>query len=235
MSSKHSAAAPAAAFPYTPLPPPPPPPPDAVAVGVVVLPYYPRGRGSALRPRLRRCLCFSASFLLVAAAAGFVLFPSDPTVELARIRLNRVRIATSPALTLDLSFNVTLRVRNRDVFSMYLRSLNVSVGYRGRELGSVTSAGEMIAARGSSYVDTTVDLDGLRVVYDAFYLLEDLAKGVVPFDADARVNGLLGISFVELPIKARVSCEISVNVKNQTIAHQNCSPEELFHPSPAKS
>ncbi|XP_030472647.2 uncharacterized protein LOC115690451 [Syzygium oleosum] len=225
MSSKHSTAAAAAAFPYTPLPPPPP---DAAAV-VIVLPPYPRHRG--LRLRLRRCLCFSAALLLTAAAA-FLLFPSDPTVELARIRLNRVRVGTSPGITLDLSFNLTLRVQNRDLFSMYLRSFNVSVGYRGRELGFVTSEGERIRARGSSYVDTTLDLDGLQVVHDAFYLLEDLAKGVVPFDTDAKVNGMLGILFVELPIKARVSCEVSVNVKSQTIAHQNCSPEELFHPSP---
>ncbi|KAF8036452.1 hypothetical protein BT93_C2234 [Corymbia citriodora subsp. variegata] len=234
MSSKRFTTAPATSFPYTPLPPPPPPPPNAAAtVAVVVLPPYPR-RPGLLRPRLRRCLSFSAALLLVAAIA-FVLFPSDPAVQLARIRLNRVRVSTSPSLTLDLSFNLTLRVQNRDLFSMYLRSFNVSVSYRRRELGFVTSEGEMIRARGSSYVDTTLDLDGLQVVYDAFYLLEDLAKGVVPFDADAKVNGMLGILFVDLPIKARVSCEISVNVKNQTIAHQNCSPEELFHPLPAKS
>ncbi|XP_030541643.1 uncharacterized protein LOC115749094 isoform X2 [Rhodamnia argentea] len=222
MSSKHSTAS----IPYAPLPPPPP---NAAAV-VVVLPPYPRHGGF----RLRRCLGFSAALLLVAASA-FLLFPSDPAVQLTRIRLNRVRVSMSPSLTLDLSFNLTLRVQNRDLFSMYLRSFNVSVGYRGRELGFVTTEGERIRARGSSYVDTTLDLDGLQVVHDAFYLLEDLAKGVVPFDADAKVNGVLGILFVELPIKARVSCEVSVNVKNQTIAHQNCSPEELFHPSPVKS
>lgn len=202
MSSKH--AAPTTSVPYTPLPPPP----DAAAI-VIVLPPYPRHRG--LRLRLRRCLCFSCALLLVAASL-FLLFPSDPTVQLARVNLNRVRVSTSPSLTLDLSFDLTLRVLNRDIFSMYLRSLNVSVGYRGRVLGFVTSDGGTIRARGSSYVNTTLDLDGLQVVHDAFYLLEDLAKGVVPFDADAKVNGMLGISFIELPIKVIVFLDFDCRI-----------------------
>ncbi|KAF7147040.1 hypothetical protein RHSIM_Rhsim03G0243600 [Rhododendron simsii] len=90
---------------------------------------------------------------------------------------------------------------NRDFFSLRYSSLVVSVGYRGRELGFVTSDGGEIRARGSSYVNATLVLDGLEVVHDVVYLVEDLARGLIPFDTDSVVKGTVGIFFVDVPIK----------------------------------
>ena len=56
-------------------------------------------------------------------------------------------------------------------------------------------------ARASSYVNATLDLDGLVVIHDVFYLLEDLAKGVIPFETDTQVNGVLGFFFFKIPLK----------------------------------
>ena len=50
-------------------------------------------------------------------------------------------------------------------------------------------------SRALSYVNATFDLNGLEVIHDVFYLLEDLAKGVIPFDTDTQVNGVLGLFF----------------------------------------
>lgn len=77
----------------------------------------------------------------------------------------------------------------------------VSVGYRGRELGFVSSQGGKVRARGSSYVNATLDLNGLEVIHDVFYLIEDLARGVIPFDSDSTVKGKLGLLFFKIPIK----------------------------------
>lgn len=65
----------------------------------------------------------------------------------------------------------------------------------------MTSEGEKIKARGSSYVNATLDLDGLEVVHDAIYLIKDLARGVIPFDTDTQVNGKLGLFFLSIPIE----------------------------------
>lgn len=89
----------------------------------------------------------------------------------------------------------------------------VSVGYRGRELGFVSSDGGRVKARGSSYVNATLDLNGFEVIHDVFYLLEDLAKGVIPFDTVTEVNGSLGFFFFKIPLKvnlARNSFEITL-------------------------
>lgn len=167
---------------------------------VVLLPSY---RLRSYRRR-RRCILYSAAlflFLLIAGAA-FLLYPSDPEIRLTRIRLNRIGIRTNPRPILDLSFSITVKVHNRDFFSLTYDTLAVSVGYRGRQLGFVTGGGGgRIRARGSSYVDATLTIDGFEVIYDAFYLLEDIAKGVIPFDTDTRVEGKLGLFFFTVPLK----------------------------------
>lgn len=101
-----------------------------------------------------------------------------------------------------LLLSLTVKVCNRDFFSLTYDTLAVSVGYRGRQLGFVTGGGGgRIRARGSSYVDATLTIDGFEVIYDAFYLLEDIAKGVIPFDTDTRVEGKLGLFFFTVPLK----------------------------------
>ncbi|XP_059432994.1 uncharacterized protein LOC132166233 [Corylus avellana] len=202
---------------YAPLPPNP----NTTAQNVIVLPlYHPP-------PSKRRRICqFLTSFtaLLLVSLTVYFLYPSDPTVQLVRLRLNNIGVKSSPQLTLDLSFSLTVKVRNRDLFSFDYQSMAVSVGYRGRELGIVNSDGGRVRARGLSYVNATLDLNGFEVIHDVFYLLEDLAKGVIPFDTVTEVNGALGFFFVNIPLKARLSCEVYVNTNNQTIVHQDCYP-----------
>ncbi|XP_052183231.1 uncharacterized protein LOC127795524 [Diospyros lotus] len=203
--------------------------PDHDHQDYVVLPLYPHRRRPGLPPDRRHCLrrsiFFSAAALLLAAAI-FLLYPSDPKLTVVRLRLNRVQLRTSPHLSLDLSLSVTLRVRNLDFFSLDYSSLAVAVGYRGRELGFVTSQGGRIRARGSSYVDADMVLDGFEVIHDAIYLVEDWARGSIPFDTESVVKGTVGVFFLEVPVQARISCQVYVNTKNQTITHQDCGPDE---------
>ncbi|GLT61464.1 hypothetical protein SLA2020_341680 [Shorea laevis] len=187
---------------------------------VIVLPVY---YEHPVRRYLRPCLSFIAALLFLSAAI-FFLYPSDPDLQLVRLRLNNFRVNSPPKLTLDLSFSLTIKVQNRDFFSLYYDRLVVSVGYRGRELGLVSSEGGRVRARATSYINTTLDLDGLEVIEDAIYLIEDWARGVIPFDTDTQVKGLLGLFFFKIPLKAKVSCEVYVNTNNQTIVHQDCYP-----------
>lgn len=56
-------------------------------------------------------------------------------------------------------------------------------------------------ARGSSYVNASLELNGLEVIHDVIYLIEDLIKGVIPFDTVTMVKGELGVLFFEIPLK----------------------------------
>lgn len=210
---------PAAGFYYTPLPPQP------SDQHYVVLPlYYPRRRR---RCGTLACALLSVSSLLLLAALAYVLWPSDPRLKIARLWPTRVRIRTLPVLAVDISMLATIRVRNADAYWMDYRRLDVAVGYRGKMLGRVTSGGGRVRAFGSSYVDAALELNGVEVLAEAAFLLEDLAKGSVPFDTLTEVEGQLGLWFFRFPLKAKVSCEVLVNTKNQTIVRQSCYPERL--------
>lgn len=116
-------------------------------------------------------------------------------------------------------------MRNPDLFSLNYDALDVSIAYRGKELGFVNSTGGKVKARGSSYVNATLVVDGFEVLHDLFYLIEDVAAGKVPFDTVSTTKGELGLFFLKIPIQAKVSCEVDVNPKDQTIVHQNCYPD----------
>ncbi|XP_021774037.1 uncharacterized protein LOC110737991 [Chenopodium quinoa] len=164
-------------------------------------------------------------FLLIIATSTFVLWPSDPDVKIVRMRTHHVRIHTRPRISVDVSLDATVRVRNKAVYSMDYSSLDVAIGYRGKELGHVMSGGGHVRAKGSSYVDTRVEFTRVEVVRELIYLVEDLAKGFIQFDTVTQVDGSFGFAFFQVPLKGKISCEIVVSLKQQTLTSQNCYPE----------
>lgn len=50
-------------------------------------------------------------------------------------------------------------------------------------------------------MDARLDLNGLEVIKDVFYLIQDLARGVIIFDTDTQVEGDLGLLLFKIPIK----------------------------------
>ncbi|KAL0319230.1 UNVERIFIED_CONTAM: hypothetical protein Sangu_2079200 [Sesamum angustifolium] len=58
-----------------------------------------------------------------------------------------------------------------------------------------------IKARGSSYVNATLQLDRVEILSDVVLLIEDLAKGAVTFDTESEITGKLGVVVFDLPLK----------------------------------
>lgn len=121
------------------------------------------------------------------------------------MNLDRFHFRTSPLLSFDITLDLTVKVRNKDFYSLDYDSLRVAIGYRGENLGSVKSVGGHINARGSSYVNATLRLDAVEVLSSAIYLLEDLVRGSITFDTDSKISGELGLFFVELPLEVILS------------------------------
>ncbi|KAH7661763.1 LEA14-like protein [Dioscorea alata] len=222
-------------------PPPPPPPASEPYYGIpapiydpspptyILLPVFPRRRrrpcrwcGSLLSSS---CLLSLAFVSVLLAGSLFFLWPSDPEISVSRLRLNRIHIFPQPIVRLDISIGLEIKVRNRDFFSLDYDSVVASIGYRGRRLGSVISKGGHLVARGVSYVDAELHLDGIRVLNDVFYLIEDLARGSIPLDTVTEIEGQLHLFSLDVPIQGRISCAVHVNPENQTIIHQGCYPE----------
>ncbi|TVU45560.1 hypothetical protein EJB05_05049 [Eragrostis curvula] len=99
-----------------------------------------------LRRRLRRG-CGSRSLgpilsvLAILALAGFLVWPSDPAISVARLSLEHVSVVARPAVAINISAALKVRVRNPDLFALDYTRLAVDIGYRGSQLGRVTSGG----------------------------------------------------------------------------------------------
>lgn len=170
---------------YTPLPP---------DENYVVLPlYYPCQR------RPLGTICTVSCVLLFAAV--YIFWPSDPDIKIVRMRLKSVHVHRKPHVAIDVSMFLTVRVKNDDIYSLDYNQLDVAVGYRGKKLGHVRSDRGHVRARGSSYVDAELDLNGVEIFSDVVFLLEDLAKGRVPFDTVTEVKGQLGLLFLQFPLQ----------------------------------
>ncbi|XP_010249767.1 PREDICTED: uncharacterized protein LOC104592233 isoform X1 [Nelumbo nucifera] len=213
---------------YSPIPHSPPPPepryqpPPPPQQNYIVLPLcFPPSRLRVLR---RRLIGFGA--LLLVAAVIYVIWPSDPDLKIVRVGLSHFHVRTSPTVCFDISMALTIKVRNKDLFFLNYSSIVVSIGYRGKQLGFVTSDGGLVRARGSSYVNATLLLDGIEVFHDMLPLLEDLARGSIAFDTITEVQGQLGfLFFFDIPLKGKISCEMHVNTVKKTIMRQDCYPE----------
>ncbi|EPS63390.1 hypothetical protein M569_11397, partial [Genlisea aurea] len=193
---------------------------------VVLPPYRPAGR-RFFRASTRRRLCWFACVVLflAAASAAYVFWPSDPELLISDLKLDRLGFHTKPVISLDVTLDLTIQVRNRDFYSIEYDSLVVAIEYRGRRLGFATSGGGRIRARGSSYVNATLDLDAVEMLTDAVSLLEDFARGAIEFDTVSEIHGKIALFALQLPVKAKVSCEATVNTKSQIVTSQNCYPE----------
>ena len=102
--------------------------------------------------------------------------------------------------------SLMVKVRNVDLYSMNYRSLHVAIEYRGKELGNVTSEEGHVRARGSSLVDASLELNGVAVLSDVIFVLEDLAKGTIPIDTVTEVRGSMGFLFFQLPLRVSLLC-----------------------------
>ncbi|WRX26864.1 Late embryogenesis abundant protein [Theobroma cacao] len=141
------------------------------------------------------------AFLVLLAASVYIFWPSQPEVKIVRMHVKRMQMHTVPIIALDISLLVTLKVRNSDVYSMDFTSLDMAVGYRGKMLGHVKSEHDHLRAWGSSYLQAELELNGVEVLSDVVYMLEDLARGTVPFDTITEVAGWLGLSLFKFPLK----------------------------------
>lgn len=155
----------------------------------------------------------------------YIFYPSDPYLKIVRLKLKKIKVHRVPHITVDISMLFTLRVENVDVYSMDFGAVDVAVSYRGKPLGHVTSKNGHVRAMGSSFVDADAEFSGIGVLPEIVLLLEDLAKGMIPFDTVSQVRGKMGILFFYFPIKAKLSCAVLVSTINQTIIRQHCLHE----------
>ncbi|KAM0830961.1 hypothetical protein ACQ4PT_065862 [Festuca glaucescens] len=107
------------------------------------------------------------------------------------------RPPSSPPVRIFAALKVS--VRNPDLFALDYSRLDIDVAYCGKALGRVSARAAV------SYIDADLDLNGICVVEDAIYLLEDLARRSIPFDTVVQVEGNIHFFFFTVLVKVRVA------------------------------
>ncbi|GLJ26266.1 hypothetical protein SUGI_0504820 [Cryptomeria japonica] len=182
--------------------------------------------------RRRRFLGYGALFIfgtIFICVAIYFFWPSQPQIEVVRLNLQNISFQTAdksgsiiPHLYMNISMGMTIKVKNRDYFGLDYDYLRVGIGYRGRAIGVVNSQSGSLSSRGTSYVDATLDLNGIEVLNDVFYLLRDLDRGQLPLDTTTVFHGRVRVLFVKFTLKEVASCEVVVNPTEQVIVAQDC-------------
>ena len=161
--------------------------------------YRPRRRvltlGTILAPIF---ILFSCLFL---AGAAFVLWPSQPEIELEHWKLNGIEFAEEgrsviPAIYINISLDVVLQIRNPNLVGVYYDFLKVEILYRGSYLGDAKLKGGHIVARGTVLVPAILNLEAKEVLESAVELLADIARGEVPLTTHIKVVGAVDFQAV---------------------------------------
>jgi len=173
---------------------------------------------------------YGALSIVIILVAAYFVWPSDPRIEVVRMRLNKIDWRTEkspgsflPRVFLDLSMGLTVKVTNRDYLGVYYDHVKVGIAYRGEKIGQVTSENSAyIPPRGTAYVDATLDIHGIQVLADVIYLLEDIARGRIPLRTVTDFDGYIRLFSLKVPLQAIMSCEVDVDTNEQTVLRQEC-------------
>lgn len=165
-------------------------PPDAV----YDLPLYrPRRRVLRLQTIVAPILILFSCLLL--AGAAFVLWPSQPEVELEHWELNGINFDSKegksiiPVVYLNISLDVVLRIKNPNFVGIYYDYLKVEICYRGSYLGDAKLRGGHILARRTELVPAVLNLEAREILENAAELLADIACGEVPLTTHIKIIG----------------------------------------------
>ncbi|KAH6829176.1 hypothetical protein C2S53_016345 [Perilla frutescens var. hirtella] len=96
-------------------------------IGVPSFPLSYRNR----RHRLDCCQSYRfvciLSTLFILAAAMYLLWPSDLELSVVRLNLDRLHFFIVPTLSLDITLDLTIKMRNKDFYSLDYDSLRVAI------------------------------------------------------------------------------------------------------------
>jgi hypothetical protein len=173
---------------------------------------------------------------LLLAGVAFVLWPSQPEVELEHWKLNHINFDTKdeprsifPVVFLNISLDVVLRIENPNFVGIYYDYLQVEIRYRGDYLGDAKLRGGHILARRVELVPAVLNLEAIKILANAAELLADVAKGEVPLTTHIKINGNVDLQAIRPHINVDVSCDVVVDPRTKLVIREYCGLDFLPH------
>eukprot|EP01018_Ginkgo_biloba_P016647 Gb_10353 [translate_table: standard] len=171
----------------------------------VILPPAPHNRRRHCR--VIGYVALALVLFLAACALVYLLWPSNPEIQVVRLKLNHIRVKTKksgsilPHVFVDISLGLTVKVKNKDHFGIGYKHVKVGIVYRGEKIGSVWSQSGYVPPRRTAYVDATLDINGIEVLNDVFHILADIARRQLPLRTVTEIEGRIRVLSVNVPLK----------------------------------
>ncbi|VFQ91621.1 unnamed protein product [Cuscuta campestris] len=150
----------------------------------------------------KRAVCLNiiapcAAIVLIIGFLAWLLWPTDPEFTVVDHHIRDVNKDLFPP-TLTFKMDVTVKVRNKSVYTFKYDSLNMTIRHDGNLLAVVepTSGGGAIAGKAVSLVNATLDVDMIKIIKHSPSLIADLFThlGAIPLVMQANVtNAKFGI------------------------------------------
>lgn len=136
----------------------------------------------------------TASFSLPLSSCSLPLFSSftlsalhTKSLEFNSITSVLTRPRYSPSSSRSLSSS-RFEIGTSSVWTIILSMFWLGTEAIGREPGLVSFHGGKLRARWWSYVNVSLELNGLEIIHEVVYLIEDLARGVIPLNTNTKVS-----------------------------------------------
>ncbi|KAM0953846.1 hypothetical protein DsansV1_C01g0004291 [Dioscorea sansibarensis] len=184
------------------------------------------------RERLRRrCVLISVATvialgLLILILALTVFRVRAATTTVTAVHLSGFRVALN-ALSLSVDLNVTLDLAitatNPNHASFKYTEGSAELFYREILVGEVVIPPGEVAAEGIVYTDVVLVMLADRLITNS-EVYSDVASGSVTMKTHTRIPGKVTVvGFVTLHMVLYTSCDVIINVVDQTVQNTNCS------------
>ncbi|CAK9224335.1 unnamed protein product [Sphagnum troendelagicum] len=192
-------------------------------------------------PRVRRrgglWLSLTGSFfififiiiMLLSVCAGFLLWPSQPVVELKRWKLDGITIdqrhdgkSIFPVVDFNVTLDVLLEIKNRNFAGVEYDYWRTRILYRDSEVGDVKLKGGSIRARSVVRVPAVINLETRQILENASELWMDYVNRRLPLTTRIQFIGALQFFFLKPHVEVNLSCDVVVDPKDKVILKEEC-------------
>ncbi|MQL87523.1 hypothetical protein Taro_020064, partial [Colocasia esculenta] len=161
--------------------------------------------------RLRKCIsckcyCFNLLILmgiLLLLAMGFILWLSQPKLNVVRVHLNHMNISSQDTniVSLDASMDLEVKIQNQDIMPYSYNLVSIFIGYQGVWLQPTVTNERFVNTPGVSYFEATVGLNGTQALGTSLEPHGNIKEGLVPLDIVIEVGANYHFLYVYVPVQ----------------------------------
>ncbi|KVH94934.1 uncharacterized protein LOC112517687 [Cynara cardunculus var. scolymus] len=182
--------------------------------------------------RRRRCICFSVALTLLAVVALLILvlaltvFKSKKPVttvnSVALIDVNASVTLLPLRVSLNISLDINISVRNPNKVSIKYRNSSAALRYKGQDVGNVPIPAGKIGSDGTKQLNLTLTIFADRLLKD-LDIYRDVISGNFRVSIYSRISGTVRIvNLFNIHVVSTSTCDLNIDILKKRIVDERC-------------